>query len=141
MANKDFSKKRDVITFTIDDDVFEAYSGIATDPLLSRASMLNNLDKLPIEEQFMGFKAILELTLRPASYQLFTKRMSDPERPIEADQCVDVVTWLMGEYGLRPTNPSSPSSDGPPNLGSGTSSTESSPGVVLISVDSPSTSS
>lgn len=64
----------------------------------------------------------------------------DPDNPpIELDQLTDVVEWVMGEYGLRPTEPASDSSPGQPNPAYGTNSTVPTSGEVSISANSPST--
>lgn len=59
--------------------------------------------------------------------------------PIELDQLPVILEWLMGEYGMRPTQSSEDSSDGQSSPASGTSSTENISDVELISAGSPST--
>lgn len=65
---------------------------------------------------------------------------SDPGYvPIELDQVPDILDWIMGEYGMRPTQSSADSSDGQSSPASGTNSTENTSDVELISATSPST--
>lgn len=59
--------------------------------------------------------------------------------PIELDQLPAILEWIMGEYGMRPTQSSGDSSDGQSSLASGTNSTDSTSDVELISANSPST--
>lgn len=59
--------------------------------------------------------------------------------PIELDQVTEILEWVMGEYGLRPTKPSEDSSDGPSSPESGTNSTDSTSDVESTSLTSPST--
>lgn len=64
----------------------------------------------------------------------------DPDRPpVELPQLTEIVEWVMGEYGLRPTGPASGSSPGAPGQESGTNSTAPTSDVVSISAASPST--
>jgi hypothetical protein len=59
--------------------------------------------------------------------------------PIELDQVTEVLDYVMGEYGLRPTKPSEDSSPGQPSPESGTNSTDSTSDAVSTSANSPST--
>jgi hypothetical protein len=59
--------------------------------------------------------------------------------PIELDQLPVILEWIMGEYGMRPTQSSADSSDGQSSPASGTNSTDSTSDVELISANSPST--
>lgn len=59
--------------------------------------------------------------------------------PIELDQIPDILDYVMGEYGMRPTQSSADSSDGPSSPASGTNSTEPTSDVELTSASSPST--
>lgn len=141
MAKKNFSKDRTPIEFEIDDVTYYAYPGMATNALIAHADFLAEIGNLGLAEQFSGFEKLLGLMLRPESLATFQERMGDLEHPIDPEQVNDVVTWLLGEYGLRPTNPSSPSSGGPSGPESGTSLTDVTQGVVSTSAASPSTAS
>lgn len=64
----------------------------------------------------------------------------DPDNPpIELPQLTEIVEWVMGEYGLRPTQPAQGSSTGQPDPAYGTNSTVPTSGEVSISATSPST--
>lgn len=133
---KDFSHsvKREPIMFKIDDDVFYAAPEIGAellrpmmvnqvaglDPKVLKAINDGNVDSISQEqmldlvqnmqnktEQAMQF---LDLVLMPESATRFSERMKSTVNPITLDQAGDVYQWLLGEYGKRPTKPSTSSS-------------------------------
>jgi hypothetical protein len=59
--------------------------------------------------------------------------------PIELDQVTEILDYVMGEYGLRPTKPSEGSSPGQSSPDSGTNSTAPTSDVESTSATSPST--
>lgn len=123
---KDFTRKRKRLTFTIDDDTFEAASVLPADVFAQFVTLYN--DRVQVDtmvEQIGMLKQALELALLPESWQRFAARLADKTNPIDDDQLSDVIMWLLEEYGLRPTQPSPPSSDGSASPASGTPSTES----------------
>lgn len=133
---KDFSQARPPIRFTIDGDTFEAASDIPAEVLVQFANRFNdlNLKTLDPEAQYRTLMSVMELVLFPASFASLTGRTKDLERPVTLPQLSDVIAWLLGEYGMRPTQPSSNSSAGPGNPVPGTSLTASTPGEVSTSV-------
>jgi len=64
---------------------------------------------------------------------------SAPYVPIELEQLPEILEWVMGEYGMRPTQSSADSSNGQSSPASGTNSTDSTSDVESISATSPST--
>ena len=136
---RDFTKKRDDISFRVDDDMFHAARGVPADVLMDFATQFSGMSlSTPVDEQLKAFRGVLELVLLPESLQLFNARMRDRENPIEIDQVEQIITWLMEKYGLRPTEPSSDSPPGQDGPVPGTTSTASTPDGVLISAASPS---
>jgi hypothetical protein len=123
-AVKDFTRKRKRLIFRIDDDTFEAATAIPGDMLTEFATRYADIGSAPIEQQLTVMKDALSLVLLPESHARFTKRLSDLENPIELEQTIEVVQWLMEVYGHRPTQPSSPSANGQPSPESGTNSTD-----------------
>lgn len=141
MTMRDFTRERKKIEFQVDDDVFTAKSPIPAQTLIDFAAKFTSLGQAStVAEQLEAFNGVLELVLMPASLEVFRRRMSDPDEPIAIDQVEEIITWLFEEYGLRPTELPSDSSDGQASLESGTDSTENTQDVVSISLDSPSTS-
>lgn len=125
-AARDFSRKRKRLHFTIDDDTFDAAEALPGDVFAEMVALYNSAtDVETFQDQHDLVKKALELALLPESWQRYAARLKDKTRPIEDDQTSEIVMWLMEEYGLRPTQQSQPSSDGPPNPEPGTSSTES----------------
>lgn len=122
---KSFSKPRKSIRFQIDDDVFHAAPAIPAETLVRLVSDWTNAQSEPLGAQYEGFRDLIGLVLLPPSFERFSARMASREDPIEIDQVSDVIVWLLGEYGLRPTKPSSDLSDGLPSPASGTGSMES----------------
>lgn len=136
---KDFSKKRSDIVFRVDGDVFQAARGVPAEVLLDFAAEFSGMEAgATVDQQLQAFRSLLEVVLLPESLARFTSRMRDRENPIEMDQVEDIVTWLMEQYGLRPTEPSSSSPAGPSSPVPGITSTASTPGEVSISAASPS---
>lgn len=83
-------------------------------------------------ERVHAVAEFLDLVVTPESRERLTVRMRDPLRPVDLEQLVDVVKWLIEVYAGRPTEPDSPSSDGQPEtLDIGTPSTGTAPGGVL----------
>lgn len=122
---KDFSRKRETKPFTVDGDTFQAAVAIPGEVFVEFTERFADFEESGTwRENFEALAAALELVLLPDSYKLIRDRMKDLTNPIDLDQMADIVLWLMDEYGLRPTQPPSDSSDGSPSPESGTSSTE-----------------
>ena len=134
MVTKDFTRERKSLEFRIDDDVFRARSPIPAQVLLDFAKKFSNMSPdSSMDDQLAAFTAVLDLVLMPESREIFFRRMSDSDNPIEVGQVEEIITWLFEEYGLRPTELPSPSAAGSASQGDGTSLTGSTPAVVSIS--------
>jgi len=137
---KDFTVKRQPKRFRIDGDIFEAASAIPGETLVEFTVRFEKFQESgPLKESYEAILTALELVMLPDSYALLRKRLGDLANPIELDQIVDVAMWLLDQYGLRPTQPSSVSSGGSPSPESGTSSTGSTPPGESTSEPSPPT--
>lgn len=136
---RDFSKQRKDISFRVDEDMFHAARGVPAEVLLDFAAQFSGMEtSATVDQQLKAFRSMLDVVLLPESLERFTARMRDRENPIEIDQVEDIVTWLMEQYGLRPTEASSSSPGGPPAPGPGTTLMASTPDEVSISAASPS---
>ncbi|WP_143589851.1 hypothetical protein [Streptomyces africanus] len=136
---RDFSKQRKDISFRVDEDVFHAARGIPAEVLMAFASKFSSMDtNATVDQQLEAFRSMLDVVLLPDSLARFNERMRDRANPIEIDQVEDIVTWLMEQYGLRPTELPSSSQDGPPDPVPGITSMASTPAEVSISASSPS---
>jgi hypothetical protein len=129
---RDFTRKRERLQFRIDDDLFEAATAIPGDMLTEFAKRYANVGDAPLDQQLTVMKDALGLVLLSESHARFTKRLSDLEHPIELEQTAEVIQWLMGVYGHRPTQPSSPSASGQDSPAPGTNSTDAPPPQASI---------
>lgn len=133
-AAKDFSRKRKRLDFTIDTDTFDAAVALPGDIYAEFVTLYNKTgDVESYQNQHDLLKSALQLALLPDSWERFAARLKDKTKPIDDDQMADVVLWLLEEYGMRPTQPSPSSSDGPASPESGTPSTESTQPVASAS--------
>ena len=136
MPIKDFTIRRDPHRFKIDDDVFAAPPILSTFAMRKLADLHSQLGDIGAALQTDdGFEKIIDgmsdmfRVLLPGEHgRRFVARLrsdgnpGDPEAdppippaPAPVDlvgQVLPVVYWLLECYGLRPTVPSSPSSDG-----------------------------
>lgn len=134
--------KREPLKFQIDDDVFYAAPMIGADVLrdvldMTDATALQSVDlegatleqrraaASAASSQTAKTMAFLDQVLEEESALRFAERMRSTTEPITIEQAFRVWQWLIGEYGSRPTQPSSPSANG--HDGTGTSSTAGAP--------------
>lgn len=112
----DFSKPHSQVRFTVDGDTFQATPDIAAEVLVHFAGGFMDLsDRKDPRDQFAALIGVLELVLLPDSYTRMVARTRDREHPVTLDQLSEIVMWLMGKYGLRPTQQPSNSPDGRAN--------------------------
>lgn len=121
---KDFTRKRERVTFRVDDDLFEAASALPGQTLTEFARRFSDIGTTPATDQLTVLTDALAMVLLPESAARFSKRFADLENPIELEQASEIVMWLLERYGLRPTQPSSHSASGSVNLEPGMSSTD-----------------
>lgn len=121
---KDFTRARERIEFAIDGDLFEAAPALPGKTLTEFAKRFADISTTDLSDRLDVFADALSMVLLPDSNAMFQKRFEDLANPIELDQASEVIMWLLEQYGLRPTQPSSPSSSGPPSPASGTKSTD-----------------
>jgi hypothetical protein len=139
MPTKDFTKKRDPISFTIDADRFICVPTIPGDTLVTLLAKLGGADDDDMEQVSDGLKNILAEMLVESSYQRFLERFASKTEPIDFMQMNEIVEWLMEAFGMRPTKLPSDSAIGLPPQESGMSLTGSAPDVVSIHSNSPQT--
>lgn len=121
---KDFTRAHERIRFRIDADTFEAARALPGRTLTEFGKRFSDIGKLPVDQQVDGILEALGLVLLPDSAARISKRLGDLENPVELEQAMEVIMWLLERYGLRPTQPSSNSAGGPDSPVSGTSSTD-----------------
>lgn len=148
---KDFSRQARVVEFQVDGQTYRGKPHLPAQTMIDftlKAEAAGSDDTTP-EQGFQMMMEALQMVLMPDSFKVFRERMKEPAEdasgpgagyvPIELPQLTDILEWVMGEYGLRPTKSPSDSSDGQPSQGSGTNSTESTSAGALTSAISPST--
>lgn len=138
---KDFTREHKRIQFKIDDDVFEAAPALPARTLMEFAVTAERIINAEAEERAGLFDEMFGMILLPDSFELFQKRMADPQQPIEFPQIEAIIMWLFEEYGLRPTEVSFPSSVGSVDQGDGRSLTDNAHLAELTLPNSPSTAS
>lgn len=119
---KDFSKKRQPIFFVLDGPTpdgerFDCYPALAL-PSLQEIALI--ADAITTENATQSFVEFFKVVLQPESAARIEAKLADRMYPLDLEQANDIMSWLMGEYGLRPTKPSSGSSDGSPTGDGGT---------------------
>jgi hypothetical protein len=134
---KDFTRQPRVIEFKIDDDVFRCHPRLPAQTLIDFTLEVEKLgEEMTSEQGIQTMIGTLKMVLIDSSYKRFHDRMSDVDYPIELPQANEIIQWIMGEYGMRPTESPEASSNGQPAQASGTNSTEPTPDVASISSDS-----
>lgn len=151
---KDFTKQARVVEFRLDEDVFRGKPHLPAQTMIDFTLKVGGMDEESSTPQ-QGFDTMMEclqMVLMPDSYKRFRDRMKDPAQeagpdaatsqdfvPVELEQVTEILEWVMGEYGLRPTKSSEDSSTGQSSPASGTNSTASTSDAESTSGTSPST--
>lgn len=135
---KDFTKARELKQFRIDDDVFTCAGALPVGQVREFMAMQRKVDPNDpgSADDYLGLVSrILDGVLVPDSAARFAERMVSPAEPIDVNQLVGVLTWLMEEYGERPTRPVSNSSESLTGA-NGVTSTDGVLPVTSIPIDS-----
>jgi hypothetical protein len=134
---KDFTRQPRVIEFKIDQDVFRCHPRLPAQTMIDFTLEVEKIgDEMTSEQGIETMIGTLKMVLVPDSYKLFHGRMSNSDEPIELDQINEIIQWIMGEYGLRPTQSPEDSSTGASSPAPGMNSTGGSPAVESISLPS-----
>lgn len=128
---KDFTKPKKRVEFRIDEDLFEAPRVLPIPVMQELASTADRLKgNLSNAEQLQMVISIFDTILPDAAAARLRERISSKEEPVDLEQIMDIMLWLLEVYGLRPTQPSADSSAGQPAVTSGTPSAAGAPSVV-----------
>lgn len=123
---KDFTLKRKRILFKLDDDVFEARSKISLALMQDMMRVGKSMESIEKDGKFERIVEVFNNLLVPASAERFAQRVTtnnDAEAVDAREELIPILFWLLEQYGLRPTQPSSDSSTGSPSESDGTTST------------------
>ena len=118
---KDFTRKRKPVNFKIEEQRFDCVPAlpVETTQVITRiARDISNENALESLNEFFQ-----EVLLDDGAARI-KALMADKKNPLETDQAVEILYWLLEVYGLRPTQSSSDSSSGSPTDGDGTASTD-----------------
>jgi hypothetical protein len=137
----DFTPEAKNVRFRIGRDVFE---GLDEMPTMSALRFATRVGTMNVgggfnEDQIEMMTDLMRLVLKPDSATQLIKRLDDPENPIGPTTFIRLIPWLMEQYGLRPTLPSSDSPSGQQNPDDGANSTDSSSVTDVTSSPSAST--
>lgn len=131
---RDFTLTISPHQFRIDEDIFVAPGILSPITMRKLANLHGTLgDRTQSSDLDGALSSIAEmfrLLLSGPSGQRFAERLFSETEPIDLTrQALPVLYWLLEEYGLRPTQPSSDSSDSSTQPGTdtpsdGTSSTD-----------------
>jgi hypothetical protein len=130
---KNFTPKRKLLRFKIDDDVFEATPALPALLAMEFADNAQAFETADSHRRIELIQAIFDLVLEEKSATRFFERLSSKSDAIDIQTMFDVVDWLMGEYGGRPTESPASSSNGSETQESGSSLTVIAPVTELTS--------
>jgi hypothetical protein len=109
---KRFTTRREPVMFQIDDDTFlcvrEIPAGGLIDLLKLQQELSGTTDRV---RQLDVIVQLMQEMLVPDAFAKFELRLRDRDNPIGLRLLVDVMKWLLGEYGLRPTQSPDSSTD------------------------------
>lgn len=135
-AQRDFSSRAKNVEFTADGDTFYGVPRVATGLLTDCVAKINTTnDMIEKVEAVTGF---FDIALIDESAALIKSRLRDKHNPLELQQALDIIDYLVEVYASRPTRPSQSSSDGSTTEETGTSSTAGVPHEVSNLTNSPS---
>jgi hypothetical protein len=117
-AIRDFTLPMQPKRFRIDEDVFSApaiISPIAMKKLAALHASLGDIGALgnDLDRAIEIVSDLFTVLLPGPSGARFKERLLSETEPIDLNQqAIPALYWLLEEYGMRPTQPSSPSPDG-----------------------------
>lgn len=128
----DFSFSPEPHRFRINDDVFECTAELPLSALVEVANMKFDIGTL----KDVGLEPVLKFfdtVMLDDSAKRFRERVDSKTQPIGMRHVMKIIPWLLEVYGMRPTEPSTPSSESPPS--GGTTSTAGAPSTTSILFD------
>lgn len=122
---RDFTIKKKRLKFKIDDDVFEAHALLGLPLMQELVRTAKNMSTLVREQKFEGVFDIFDKVLYPESAARFRERaQATGDDAVDVKrQLLPILYYLLEEYGVRPTQPSSDSSTGSSSETDGITST------------------
>lgn len=109
---KRFTTRREPVLFEIDDDTFMCVREIPAGRLIDLMKLQQELSGTTDRaRQLDVIVQLMQEMMIPDAFAKFEARLRDPDNPIGLRLLVDVMKWLLGEYGLRPTQSPDSSTD------------------------------
>lgn len=140
LVMKDFTRARPTVQFRLGDRVFTGVTAMGADSMAEIIGMMDAVDENNIPGMLKTIRECATRMLDQPSATEFIRRMaSNGPDAVDFVQSQEVISWLVGEFGGRPTEPSESSGVGLPAPTSGQSLTGSTPDVVSTSSPSPGT--
>lgn len=139
----DFNQDLALRQFTVDGDVFRVQSTLPFDHLeelmavadLSRGD--NETEIAFTKRSFELMRVVLSKLIVQESWDRFSQRLGNSERPIGLPAVLDIVRWLVGLYSKNPTQVPSDSGESSMVQPASTSTVGVSQGVVTIDPSTP----
>lgn len=140
---KDFTVKRRPIVFGISGVKYHCIPAIGVEDLQQIGKVFKNAKPLEATDEAADVMSNLDahvetmrqafrLFLQPESYEDFLEKLKDRNDPVDINQLLEIVQWVLAKYTNRPTEPSSTSSGTSPADDGGTDSTDGVPDEASI---------
>jgi hypothetical protein len=123
VRTKDFSKVRPRIVLTVDGEQYEAKPALSL-PTLQAVQAMQKRMKDPDADRIAEFEGMFTVLLKADDAARFAVKLKDSDDPIDPSQLGEMVSWLMEQYGGRPTEGSLESPSGSTDATSGMPSTD-----------------
>jgi hypothetical protein len=117
---KSFTKKREPIWFEINGVELRAKPAVGIATAQQAMNVKDELNKATGGEQLGKIVEMFGMLLHSSSKEAFAAVVSDEDEPVDPEQLVDMLHYVMERQGLRPTQQYSESSESPPNGQPGT---------------------
>lgn len=132
---RDFTKKRPPVYFHLNDERFDCAKAINPKKLQRAMNTFRGLktdiekgvDESNVADLLDRISDTMVFFMKAESYERFHALINDEDadEPVDHEQLVAILTWLLGEvYSARPSKPSSDSTTTSPIDGTGTISTD-----------------
>jgi hypothetical protein len=121
IRTRDFSRAPRKLEFSADGETYECHSAV---PPVVLQEMLT-LSQQHLEEDFSRIADFFDLAApEDVAARIRARLTPGHKNPLDLYQSIQIVVWLIEEYGQRPTTPSVTSTGGSQTGDNGTSSTD-----------------
>lgn len=117
---RDFTKKRAPLFFMLDEERFDCAPSVPVESLQEIAQQIKGVSA---DNAADALKIFFQTVMDAATHSRIVARMSNKVQPLDMEQALEIMEWLMEEYGMRPTKSSPDTSTGSPTGDDGMPST------------------